>query len=65
MKTRTKLPLTESYQMKIQLDRAVGWLIEKINESNLEDIAITPSELAQYEDIQNALIDRRSMQKIQ
>ena len=58
---RAKLPMQESYNLKIQLDRAVTWLVDKINDSNLDPISITPADLDQYEDIQNALLDKRSL----
>jgi len=57
--------MTESYHFKIEVDRVVSWLIQKVHESNLDPISITPADLDQYEDIQNALSDRRSLQKIE
>ena len=41
-KNRVKLPLAESYKLKISVERVVGWMEQKILESNLAPISITP-----------------------
>lgn len=43
-KNRIELPLAESYNLKISMDRAVTWLLDKIFASNLDPIAITPGD---------------------
>lgn len=32
---REKFPYAESYKLKIQIDRAIIWLVEKIHKANL------------------------------
>ena len=32
---RVKFPYAESYKLKIQIDRAIIWLVEKIHKANL------------------------------
>ena len=37
---RVKFPYAESYKLKIQIDRAIIWLVEKIHKANLQPIMI-------------------------
>ena len=39
---REKFPYAESYKLKIQIDRAIIWLVEKIHKANLQPIMIQP-----------------------
>ena len=36
------MELVESYKLKVNLDRAIGWMLMKISESNLAPISIMP-----------------------
>ena len=42
---RRKMELVESYKLKVNLDRAIGWMLQKIQESNLAPIAIMPCQV--------------------
>ena len=39
---RKRLELVESYKLKVNLDRAIGWMLTKISDSNLAPISIMP-----------------------
>lgn len=40
--TRKSMELVEGYKLKINIDRAIGWMLIKIMESNLAPISIMP-----------------------
>ena len=40
---RQRMELVDGYKLKINLDRAIGWMLTKIMESNLAPISIMPS----------------------
>ena len=42
---RKKMELVESYKLKINLDRAIGWMLMKIMESKLAPISIMPKQI--------------------
>ena len=39
---RVKMDLVESYKLKINMDRAIGWMLQKIMDSSLAPISIMP-----------------------
>lgn len=58
------MELVESYKLKINLDRAVGWMLVKIMESNLAPISVMPMQLDEYPCIRQASEDSRSHQNL-
>ena len=55
-----KLSLKDSYTLKVEMNRAVSWLIDKINDSDLDPIEILPANISDHLDIHTALQDPRS-----
>ena len=57
---RQKMELVDGYKLKINIDRAIGWMLTKIMESNLAPISIMPTQIEDYKCIQSAAEDSRS-----
>ena len=54
------MELVEGYKLKVNLERAIGWMLIKISESHLAPICIMPKQLDEYKCIQAAVSDSRS-----